>query len=211
MSPKGTSNRSKGEMRRSKSAKHSKQVKVASRGLQHLDGKGTNTCLANVNTPLLEKPNNGQVYNVVTGVALPTPPPSVVNAGSTVTMSTTTLGDEHQSKLFFEACQRNGRMENEVMLAKDLSSYVRYELFPRLKFIMSNAQLNFATKKNTICGLICADMGLVEVKASAAWWESYKNMIADVLNAKRADVTGAIKRVFMRKFPKGYLFLATCH
>lgn len=140
----------------------------------------------------------GQVYDALTGDALPTPPPSVVNVGS-VAVSTTLSSDDHQSKLFFEACQRNGRMANEVMLSKDLSSYVRYELFPRLKFIMSNSQLNFSSEKTTICGLICADMGLLEPKAAVEWWEKYKGMIADVLNAKRADVTGAIKRVFMRK------------
>jgi hypothetical protein len=42
-------------------------------------------------------------------------------------------------------------------------------------------------------------MGLVDEKASVSWWERYKDMIADVLNAKRADATGALKRAFLRK------------
>jgi hypothetical protein len=42
----------------------------------------------------------------------------------------------------------------------------------------------------------------VDEKAAVSWWERYKDMIADVLNAKRADVTGAIKRAFLRKSKK---------
>lgn len=152
------------------------------------------------NAPPTMTGDGARLFNLSTGVAVTTtPPPSVVNVGS-VTTSTTSFGDDHQSKFFFEACQRNGRMENEVILAKDTTAYVRYELFPRLKFIMGNSQLNYSPEKNTICGLICSDMGLVEPKAAVAWWEHYKDMIADVLNAKRADVTGSIKRAFIRKY-----------
>jgi hypothetical protein len=32
-------------------------------------------------------------------------------------------------------------------------------------------------------------------------WKRHKNMIADVLNAKRADVTGAINKECLRKYP----------
>jgi hypothetical protein len=105
----------------------------------------------------------------------------------------------HQSKRWFEACQRNGRMDNEAMLAKDISAYVRYELFPKLKFIMSKKQLYYTAERPSICGLICDDMGLMDQTTAVAWWERYKDMIADVLNAKRADVTGAVKRAFLRK------------
>jgi hypothetical protein len=192
----------RGGRRGSKPTTNSKSDGGTAKGVLSMKNKGNKDANANP-SPLLvqptDNPNKSQVFSVLTGAPnLPTPPPSVVDVGS-VLVSTSTIGDENQSRLFFEACRRNGRMENEVMLAKDLSSYVRYELFPRLKFIMSNSQLNFSTEKNTICGLICADMGLLDAKASVPWWENYKDMIADVLNAKRADVTGAIKRVFMRK------------
>jgi hypothetical protein len=43
-------------------------------------------------------------------------------------------------------------------------------------------------------------MGLKEATAPVMWWEHYKNVIAYVLNAKRADVTGAVKRAFMRTY-----------
>jgi hypothetical protein len=141
----------------------------------------------------------GRVFSLNSGIQrIQTAPPSVVVVapdGGT----NTGVGVEHPSKTWFEACQRNGRLDNEVMLAKDINVYVRYELFPKLKFIMNNNQLNYSTERNTICGLICADMGMDEPKAAVSWWETYKSMIADVLNAKRADVTGALKRVFLRK------------
>jgi hypothetical protein len=114
----------------------------------------------------------------------------------------TEVNADHESKTWFEACQRNGRMDNETMLTKDISTYVRYELFPKLKFIMNSKQLNYSSEEKSICGLICTAMGLVDEKAAVSWWERYKDMIADVLNAKRADVTGAIKRAFLRKSKK---------
>jgi hypothetical protein len=42
-------------------------------------------------------------------------------------------------------------------------------------------------------------MGMLDPTTAVLWWEYWKDVIADVLNAKRADVTGAIKKVFVRK------------
>jgi hypothetical protein len=57
----------------------------------------------------------------------------------------------------------------------------------------------FSTMEQSICYQICSDMGLTGNNA-AAWWELYKNKIVQTLNSKRADVTAAIKRIFMSKF-----------
>lgn len=149
-------------------------------------------------------PSQMQRFNIQTGVpsySVSTNPASALPSVVTVQQPP---GDAkknpvHESKTWFEACQRNGRMDNEAMLAKDISAYVRYELFPKLKFIMNSKQLNYSSETTSICGLICTAMGLVEEKAAVSWWERYKDMIADVLNAKRADVTGALKRAFLRK------------
>ena len=65
--------------------------------------------------------------------------------------------------------------------------------FTKLKFIMNDRQLEYLPNCITICGLICAQMGLEDPKAAVAWWEWYKDMIVEELNAKCADVTGAIK------------------
>jgi hypothetical protein len=140
------------------------------------------------------------VFNLQTGASIGnwSNPPSVVGVNPAPAQSEVNL--EHESKTWFEACQRNGRMDNEEMLTKDIGSYVRYELFPKLKFIMNSKQLNYSSDKSSICGLICHAMGLVDEKTSVSWWERYKDMIADILNAKRADATGAMKRVFLRKW-----------
>jgi hypothetical protein len=61
---------------------------------------------------------------------------------------------EHESKLWFEVCQRNGRMDNKDMLEKDISRYVRTELFPKLKFVMHKTQLVFSSDPVTLCALI---------------------------------------------------------
>jgi hypothetical protein len=41
---------------------------------------------------------------------------------------------------------------------------------------------------------------MVEPTTAGAWWERYKGMMANVLNAKRADVTGTLKKAFLRKY-----------
>jgi hypothetical protein len=64
---------------------------------------------------------------------------------------------------------------------------------------MGKTQLMYLPKLKSICGLICNKMGLVQPNAAVLWWERYKDMIADMLNAKLADVTRAIKRKFMSK------------
>ena len=82
----------------------------------------------------------------------------------------------------------------------DISNYVRNDLFPSLKFIMSDKQLQYSPDTSSLCTLICVAMGLHDPTAAVTWWERYKNMIAYVLNSKRADVTGALKRSFMRTY-----------
>jgi hypothetical protein len=109
------------------------------------------------------------------------------------------VAGENQCKVWFDACQNSGRLTNKALLEKDNSTYVRYTLFPDLKFIMSDNQLHFSTDPSTLSRIICKAMGMVEPTVAVTWWEAYKDMIADVLNAKRADVTGALKKVFMRK------------
>jgi hypothetical protein len=131
-------------------------------------------------------------------------PPSVIEVGL-VNGSVSDATGEHQSKTWFEACQRRGRMDNEDIMMKDISTYVRYELFPKLKFVMNNKQLSYSLESTSLCNRICMDMGMVDPKMAMLWWERYKDLVADVLNAKRADVTGALKRSFLSKFMGQFL------
>jgi hypothetical protein len=123
---------------------------------------------------------------------------------SMVTVNPTALVVPEQGdmnvKAWFEACQNSGRLNNTAMLHKDISSYVRYDLFPNLKFIMAKTQMEYSTDPTTLCAIICSAMGMADPSTAVTWWEHWKDMIADVLNAKRADVTGAIKKVFVRKY-----------
>ena len=75
------------------------------------------------------------------------------------------------------------KLGGEAILASDLIVYVRNDLFPKLKFVMNNRQLMFATESNTICYQICKDMGLREEKKTQ-WWEMYKTKIVQTLNSK---------------------------
>jgi hypothetical protein len=99
----------------------------------------------------------------------------------------------------YELLRKKGRMGDDIMLHKDLVLYVRNDLFPKLKFIMDTRQLMFTTAVNSICYQICSELGFEGIKA-AEWWEKYKNKVAKTLNSKRADVTSAIKRVFISKY-----------
>lgn len=129
------------------------------------------------------------------------PPAQVPPAVATVNLTAAVVPEQGglNVKAWFEACQNSGRLNNTAMLHKDISSYVRYDLFPNLKFIMAKTQMEYSTDPTTLCAIICSAMGMKEPTTAVTWWEHWKNMIVDVLNAKRADVTGAIKKVFVRK------------
>jgi hypothetical protein len=139
-------------------------------------------------------PNVSSQFNMKT--AQPTVPNEVVvnpdEARSVTTSETLTSGD------FYEELRKKGRMGSASMLDCDLVSYVRNDLFPKLKFVMDKRQLQFSTEKDSICFQICSDLGLTGPRASA-WWEIYKNKLVSKLNSKRADISAAIKRVFMSK------------
>ena len=60
----------------------------------------------------------------------------------------------------------------------DLLTYVRNELFQKLKFFMDARQLMFSSMKDTICYQICRDMKVKEIHL-AAWWELYKHKIVN--------------------------------
>ena len=148
-------------------------------------------------------------YHLATGRPGPTTVlPAVVHV-TTPLAATNPDTHDHQSKTWFELCQRHGRMDNEEMMMTDISNYVRNDLFSSLKFIMSDKQLQYSPDTNSLCTLICVAMGLHDPTAAVTWWERYKNMIAYVLNAKRADVTGALKRAFMRTYTPVAIFTST--
>jgi hypothetical protein len=106
----------------------------------------------------------------------------------------------HPSKGWMEALQNQGRLDNDKIVKKDIIGFVRNDLFPKLKFIIRKQQLEYSPFENSICGKICAALGMKNAAPSVTCWERHKNMIVDVLNAKRADVTGAIKKEFLRKY-----------
>jgi hypothetical protein len=128
-------------------------------------------------------------------------PPNLPGVGSVEVVHGGTVDKEKASKQWLEACQKSGRLGSSEMLAHDLSQYVRYDLFSKLKFIMSDKQLNYSRMNGSFCMLICNAMGLGgDDEVSISWWETYKETILVVLNNKRADVTAAIKRAFLRKY-----------
>jgi hypothetical protein len=119
---------------------------------------------------------------------------------SATTASVVSAQGDTNVKAWFEACQTSGRLNNTAMLHKDISSYVRYNLFPNLKFIMAKTKMEYSNDSTTLCAIICTAMGMLDPSTAVSWWEYWKDMIADVLNAKWAYVTGAIKKVFVRKY-----------
>jgi hypothetical protein len=135
----------------------------------------------------------------VVGGGPPTQVLSPVVAVHTTASVVTVQGDTNV-KAWFEACQTSGRLNNTALLHKDISPYVRYDLFPNLKFIMVKTQMEYSNDPTTLCAIICTAMGMLDPSTEVLWWEYWKDMIADVLNAKRANVTGAIKKVFVCKY-----------
>jgi hypothetical protein len=99
------------------------------------------------------------------------------------------------------ASQKSGRCANTEVLARDVANYVRYELFPKLKFITGEKQMMYSKDVNSFCAVISASFGLhnVDEEVAVRWWENHKKQIQSILNQKRADVTAGIKGAFWSK------------
>jgi hypothetical protein len=152
-------------------------------------GKAATLKLASAAPPMFFNETNNRI--------IPHQPSPTVQVTPTVSEG----NKENASQKWIAACQRSGRMGSSEMLSKDLTQYVRYELFAKLKFIMSNKQMNYSKTEGSFCFMICSAMGLVgNDDIAVSWWEEYKDTILVILNNKRADVTAAIKRAFLSKF-----------
>jgi hypothetical protein len=160
--------------------------------------KASPAAASNVDAPPVTAPPTMQplsVFSMKTGAGQGPPLHEVVvHSGNTPSVVTS----EYTSSELYEIIRKKGRMGSEAMLVKDLVMFVRNDLFPKLKFFMHSRQLMFSTATDTICYQICSDLGLTEMRASA-WWELHKNKMVKTLNSKRADVTSAIKRIFVSK------------
>jgi hypothetical protein len=163
--------------------------------VRELEAVGTNNVVSAEGNVFL--PPQLTTFSIKSGNPIHRPPLGevVINPNTSSVVSS-----EYTSSELYETLRKKGRMGSEsAMLLKDLVLYVRRDLFPKLKFIMHSKQLAFSTAPDTICFKICSDLGLAEMRASA-WWELHKNKLVKTLNSKRADVTSAIKRIFVGKF-----------
>lgn len=153
--------------------------------------------------PLATPPGGSTVFSLRTGGVLPAqivPKESVnVTPGEANGLGAQNTAETHECKEIFEDCQRNGRMDTEEMLVKDITTYVRYELFPKLKFIMTDRLLQYSSDPDSMCSIICGGVGVKEAHMKVAYWGRFSKMIGSILNMKRNDVIGAVKKGFMRK------------
>ena len=99
---------------------------------------------------------------------------------------------------WYETCREKGRLGSEGVMELQFVSYVRKDLFPKLKFVMNKNQMKWSTDPNSLCSLIRTELRVKDMFAEQ-WWETHSNLIVQTLNAKRADVTASIKRAFMSK------------
>jgi hypothetical protein len=61
-------------------------------------------------------------------------PPTLVEVGHSMASLSDASGDNHQCRTWLELCQLNGCMDNKAIMKNDLIDYLRFELFPKLKF-----------------------------------------------------------------------------
>jgi len=83
---------------------------------------------------------------------------------------------------WYETCCQYGKRGGASLLS-DVTMYVRTELFPKLKFIMSPHQLQYSSEETSICYQICCGIGVVDNQRSRGW-EAYKSKILETLNTK---------------------------
>ena len=129
--------------------------------------------------------------------------PPQAAAPSVTSPLTTDDSSEDPSLQWIAVSQKSGRMANNELLDRDIQQYVRYELFPKLKFITTDKQMNYSKDKKSVCGFISGAFGMhsgVDEEVAVSWWENHKKKILFVLNQKRADVTMGVKRAFLSKY-----------
>jgi hypothetical protein len=146
------------------------------------------------------------IFNVKTGMPVSgassarVSVPAIVNVGETGSAASGLVPGSQQygTREWYQLLQEKSSLGGVEQITIQLVTYVRNELFPKLKFFMNAKQLSFSAEKDSLCYHICQGMN-VNKDYAMDWWDEFKNKILATLNSKRADVTSCIKKAFMSK------------
>ena len=79
-----------------------------------------------------------------------------------------------------------------------MASYVKNQLFRKLKFITNDRFLSYSTKEESLCYYICQQCN-VPPASRETYWPKLKAMFKSMIKDQRTNATTSLKKVFMGK------------
>ena len=81
---------------------------------------------------------------------------------------------------------------------KMMSLHLKDEMFRKLKFITSDAMLQYSTQETTLCGYVCTKMRVPDFQW-AEYWDLVRQTTKKMIEQQRTNATSAIKKGFRGK------------
>jgi len=85
-----------------------------------------------------------------------------------------------------------------MMYKKMMTLHLKEDMFRKLKFITSDAMLEFSTEENSLCGYVCSEM-LVAKYQWGEYWQLVKKTTKKMIENQRTNATTAVKKGYRGK------------
>ena len=85
-----------------------------------------------------------------------------------------------------------------------VKTYVKYDLFPKRKFIINASELEYSQDENSIARQCLRACNMEGVVGEDKWWEKWKRTVGKELNERRNHCQNYLKNEFMGK--SGYMW-----
>ena len=95
---------------------------------------------------------------------------------------------------------------------KRIEMYVKHHLFKKVKFISSQKQMIFSSKKTSISYQICTNLN-IKTEHQPLFWSIYNKHVEKAVSTARNDAVQASKKSFMKgKYHIDiYVFILFCY
>jgi hypothetical protein len=115
---------------------------------------------------------------------------------SELTANNSNLASTIQCDMQWKRMKQNTLLEHENN-RKKIDIYVKDELFKMVKFIPAGETMQFSTKKQSLCQLICDEFNIPS-NERCNYWENYSRCIEKSINGARNDAVAAVKKSFFK-------------
>lgn len=94
--------------------------------------------------------------------------------------------------------------ENDLIIHFEqlVESRVKPALFKQIKFITRESMLAYSTNDDSICFWVCDFLQITGESQRQWFWSKMKETVKKLIEKQRSNVTSAMKRAFMGKYPQ---------